>query len=74
MATAADFREVVLRVSATAAKSAPANRDERLYAFVFRLAVALGVFGEPELDAALMGLLDDKPKSPVTAAPAHAGA
>lgn len=73
MATDADFRQMVLRVSATAAQSAPTDRDERLYAFVFRLAVALGVFGEPELDAALMGLLDDKPKSPVTAAPGQAG-
>lgn len=63
MATAADFREVVLRVSATAAQSAPANRDERLYAFVFRLAVAMGVFGEPDLDRALMGLLDDQVQS-----------
>jgi len=71
MATAADFREVVLRVSATAAQSAPANRDERLYAFVFRLAVAMGVFGEPDLDATLMGLLDDQPKLPAAGAPAR---
>lgn len=74
MATAADFRQMMLQVSATASQSAPSDRDERLYAFVFRLAVALGVFGEPELDATLMALLDDQPKSTASSVVEKAGA
>lgn len=61
MITIAAFRSAIASSAAKAAQDAPADADLRLAAFVARLSGSMESLGDHELDAMLLGLLDQVP-------------